>query len=944
MAKSVAVDFLLNLQDSDFAKGIDEAKGSVTEFVTSGAALSAGGAILGKLGGAAVTMGSEFADSFAKVSTLFGDVEVDTTNLKDKVLDLSSATGVSANELNEGLYSALSAGIPVTEDMAEATDFLGEAVKLATAGFTTTEKSVDVATTVLNAYGLEASETANVMDTLITTQNAGKTTVDELASSLGGVIPSASSLNVNFQELSASMAIMTANGINTAESTTQLKALFNEMNDSGSDVNTMFEELNGQGISEFLANGGSLQEVLGILNTALGENNQKWGDILGSSEAVSAAQTLMKDGGDALGETYKRMTDDVSELDEAYVKMQTPSQNFAKIQEGLKNVLISLGDNILGVLNPALQFFGEHMNIIGPIIVGVTIALATFLVVVGAVGLAATAGTAIMGAFTTAISLIGGALATLFSPITLIVGALALLGTAIYKVGEESGIWAEMWKQINTILEPMKASLTALTLTIKEVVKSFTEWVKETGLINGAIILLRGAAQLVADVIVFLVSVVAKVITKVAQATTEFLTWARSNDSLQKIMKIVAEQINKVVTFVIKIVNVVAQAVASFIKWVAESTLLQKALELINKAISSVVGFAKKLIDAVLKIVASYMEWASESKILEKVMSLINDAIKSVIKFIGNFITKIGEVITKIKNWIVTNQTICDTLFVIKSTIEKVIATASKYIGKITEVIGKIFNWITTNETLREILGLIVSIVGRVISIVGTLIGIVVTIVGKFLAWVAQSEAVQTILNIIIGVIGGVITGIGKLIGWVADIIGKFIDWIGESEGVQDAISGITGFIGGLVEGIKTALGWIDNLLGKLGELAGKALNAAKNLNPFKGGGSSSGGGSSNSPTPNARSARGATASATSTTSGGGVGVGSLARKSPLATFAEKMNINQSISSEKQTTPSVGSNVKTESKVFNFEELVLPNVTDFESFKNDIDEYLGSVI
>ena len=47
---------------------------------------------------------------------------------------------------------------------------------------------------------------------MITTQNLGKTTVDELASSMGTVIPVANASNFSIEELSASYAQLTKNG------------------------------------------------------------------------------------------------------------------------------------------------------------------------------------------------------------------------------------------------------------------------------------------------------------------------------------------------------------------------------------------------------------------------------------------------------------------------------------------------------------------------------------------------------------------------------------------------------------------------------------------------------------------------------------------------------------------------------------------------------------
>lgn len=442
----VTLDLLLN--DNDFKSSIDDAISSTAKFAAGFASLSVGTGILTDIGSAAVDMGLDFEDTFAKVSTLFGDVSVDTDGLKDKILDLSTTSGIAATDLNEGLYSALSAGIPVTTDMNDAMDFLTQATKLSTAGFTDIQSAVDVATTVLNAYGLSSDQTNRVMNTLIETQNAGKTTVDELASSMGQAIPGAAALGVNFEELSSAMAVLTANGINTAEATTKISALFEEMNDTGSDVNKTFEKLNGESIAEFLEQGGSLQEVLTTLNDYLEDNNKNWGDILSSSESVTAAQTLMKDGGDKLSDTYKRLTDDTHELDDAYEKMQTPQQNLKKIQEGLNEQFINLGTAILDHAAPAIQWISDHMDILGPIIVAVSVAVGVLAVVFGIAAIAA--GILNLGLIPLIASFIVAA-----APILLIVVGVGLLIYAFYKAAKATGHLQEVltiFGQIATVV------------------------------------------------------------------------------------------------------------------------------------------------------------------------------------------------------------------------------------------------------------------------------------------------------------------------------------------------------------------------------------------------------------------------------------------------------------------------------------------------------------
>ena len=83
---------------------------------------------------------------------------------------------------------------------------------------------------------------------MITTQNLGKTTVDELASSMGTVIPVANASNFSIEELSASYAQLTKNGVATAESGTYLKAMLSELSKSGSIADITLRDLTGKGL------------------------------------------------------------------------------------------------------------------------------------------------------------------------------------------------------------------------------------------------------------------------------------------------------------------------------------------------------------------------------------------------------------------------------------------------------------------------------------------------------------------------------------------------------------------------------------------------------------------------------------------------------------------------------------------------------------------------
>ena len=161
----------------------------------------------------------------------------------------------------QATYQAISASV----ETASAASFAGTATKLAVGGFTSAATAVDVLTTAFNAYGLEASDATYLSDLLITTQNLGKTSVDQLAQSVGKVIPLASAYGVEMDNLSSAYAVLTANGVATAETGTYLKAMLNELGDSGSTVASVLMEQTGQSFASLMEQGYSLGDVLAIL-------------------------------------------------------------------------------------------------------------------------------------------------------------------------------------------------------------------------------------------------------------------------------------------------------------------------------------------------------------------------------------------------------------------------------------------------------------------------------------------------------------------------------------------------------------------------------------------------------------------------------------------------------------------------------------------------------
>lgn len=309
-------------------------------------------------GAASAKMAMDFEDSMAKVSTIADATEVPMDEMQKAILNLSNQTGISSEEIAQNIYDSISAG----QKTGDAVNFVSNSTKLAKAGFADAGAALDVLTTIMNAYGLKASEVTNVSDMLIQTQNLGKTTVADLASSMGKVIPTANAYGVSLDELCAGYAIMTANGVATAESTTYMNGMLNELGKSGTNVSKTLKEKTGKTFKELMDSGMSLSDVLKIISDAATENNKSFGDMWSSSEAGKAGMILLGDSAENFNGVLEQMQNSAGATNTAFEKLDTNSTKIKKATNELKNDDIDLGTTLMEELAPIIENIAEKIS------------------------------------------------------------------------------------------------------------------------------------------------------------------------------------------------------------------------------------------------------------------------------------------------------------------------------------------------------------------------------------------------------------------------------------------------------------------------------------------------------------------------------------------------------------------------------------------------------
>ena len=384
------------------------------------------------IGTAGTKMAMEMGTGLRKVMTLADSTILPIDNLRTSITDLSLKTGMAQTELLEGAYDALSSGVETADVM----DFVKSSVDLTMAGFTDMSTAIDATTTVLNAYGDKAFEVSKIHDIFVQTQDLGKITVDQLGKSIGRVIPTASSLGVNLDQLGAGYSILTAKGQNAMLSTTNLNAMFSELGATGSKVDKALKGSMGKGFAQLTADGYSVGDVLEIVEEQANISGLTLKDMFGSMNAGAAAVTLLSDGAEGYNKVLQSMHDSQGKTAK---NAETMKDDAFRLKVGLNAIKVGMIE-IGRVLTPIVADIAEKIAAVIAKFNGLDDSQKELIVkiglVVAAIGPLLIVGSKVLKVVSkipAIMSGVGKALSFIISPAGLVIGSiLAIIGVLIY--------------------------------------------------------------------------------------------------------------------------------------------------------------------------------------------------------------------------------------------------------------------------------------------------------------------------------------------------------------------------------------------------------------------------------------------------------------------------------------------------------------------------------
>lgn len=330
----------------------------------------AGTAAFATIGAAALKFGADSLKAFTgfekgmnEVFTLLPGITGDAMeSMKESVLSFSQESGRLSTEVVPALYQAISAGVP----QANVFDFMKIASDAALGGVTDLETAVDGITSVVNAYGEETVNATQASDMMFTAVKLGKTNFEQLSRFLFQVIPTASALGVEFGDITAALAAMTAQGTPTSVATTQLRQMLVELSKEGSKTSATFKEVAGVGFKEFIAGGGNVQQALQLLEQHAADSGVGLNDLFSSVEAGAAALSLTGKGTDAFTNALDAMDNSAGATATAAETMGGTLEHLqGQTAASYEKVKVLVGEALEPGARAALEFANSTLTLVG---------------------------------------------------------------------------------------------------------------------------------------------------------------------------------------------------------------------------------------------------------------------------------------------------------------------------------------------------------------------------------------------------------------------------------------------------------------------------------------------------------------------------------------------------------------------------------------------------
>jgi TP901 family phage tail tape measure protein len=381
---------------------------------------------LALMGRQMVKTASEFEASLGKISGLVGVASNEVAKMGDAARGMSTRFGKSAGEAANALFYITSAGLRGSAAMS----VLEQSLKASAIGLGDTATVADLATSAVNAYGIDALSASAATDTMVATIREGKLETSELAGSMGRVLPLASAMGVSFQEVGAAFAALSRTGTNASEAATQIRGILASLLRPTKQAE---EAMSGLGLSaQGLRDQIKTQGLLSTLETLAEKfdgNEAASAAVFGNIRALSGVLDLMGANVETTRQIFANMENNLGDTDKALESFSDTAQfKMAVASAKMKDAMLAMGQVLITAVVPIMTTLSSAIQKVASFISNLPGPIKTVIAVFGVVAVA-------MGPVLIALGAMAKAFAAVSAAAAIAGGAQAASGVGAFTLG-----------------------------------------------------------------------------------------------------------------------------------------------------------------------------------------------------------------------------------------------------------------------------------------------------------------------------------------------------------------------------------------------------------------------------------------------------------------------------------------------------------------------------
>jgi len=320
----------------------------------------------GLIGGIAAII--DYDQALKDLQAITGATSIEVEQMGAKILEVASTTKFSASEVAAGMRTLGQAGFTASEAVLT----MQGVSDLATGTLSDMAQTVDLVTTAMRVFQIDASRSQEVVDVFANAVNRSKLTIEKLRTAMNYVGPIAQDANVSFQELSAPMMTLANSGIRASTIGTGLRQVFaqlvdpsNKFEEAAAAVGIAMQDLDPttKGLSTVLSNlrlvlkdTGTAFDIFGKRGAsaalALTSADSQYNDLLSTVSRTGTAAEMAAKQIEGLGLSFKNLRDKLGILAIALGKggIATALRIFVDLARKLVDGLTILAEDAFGKL------------------------------------------------------------------------------------------------------------------------------------------------------------------------------------------------------------------------------------------------------------------------------------------------------------------------------------------------------------------------------------------------------------------------------------------------------------------------------------------------------------------------------------------------------------------------------------------------------------------